>query len=51
MTDDSVQRIGMDMMELIDRILKKFREEYSMKPSISDITNLIAKRVNENDLF
>lgn len=43
--------IGIDMLELINRVRENFEKQYGFKPHIIDITNLIAKRVNENDLF
>ncbi len=43
--------VGLDMLSLIEKVKKKFNEEYSIKPSIIDVTNLIAKRVFENELF
>lgn len=43
--------IGIDMLELINRVKEKFAEEYGFKPNIIDVTNLIAKRVNEQNLF
>jgi|TARA_Y100000310_G_scaffold289130_1_gene315303 hypothetical protein len=43
--------IGLDMLELIDRVREKFKQEYNFKPSTLEITNLIAKRVNESNLF
>ena len=43
--------VGINMLELIDRVRKNFEEQYGFKPNIIDITNLIAKRVDENNLF
>ena len=43
--------VGLDMLSLIERVKKKFKDEYSFEPSIIDVTNLIAKRVFENELF
>lgn len=43
--------IGLDMVELIMRVRKKFKEEYGFEPQIVEVTNVIAKRVNDNDLF
>ena len=43
--------IGINMLELINRVRKNFEEQYGFKPNIIDITNLIAKRVDENNLF
>ena len=43
--------VGLDMLELIERIRKKFESEYGFKPPIVHITNLIARRVDENSLF
>ena len=43
--------IGLDMLELINRIKKKFKDEYGFEPSMVHITNLIAKRVDDNNLF
>ena len=43
--------IGIEMLELINRVKENFGKEYGFKPNIIDITNLIATRVNENDLF
>ena len=43
--------VGINMLELINRVRKNFEEQYGFKPNIIDITNLIAKRVDENNLF
>ncbi len=43
--------VGLDMVELIMRVRKKFKEEYGFEPQIVEVTNVIAKRVNDNDLF
>ncbi len=43
--------IGLDMVELIMRVRKKFKDEYGFEPQIVEVTNVIAKRVNDNDLF
>jgi len=43
--------IGEDMKELIERVAKLFEEEYNFKPDQIAITNLIAQRVKENNLF
>ena len=43
--------VGLDMLSLIEKVKKKFKEEYGFNPSIIDVTNLIAKRVFENELF
>lgn len=42
---------GIDMLELITRVKEKFEKEYNFTPSTREITNLIAQRVNENDIF
>ena len=43
--------IGIEMLDLINIVRKKFQEEYGFKPSIIDMTNLIARRVIDNKLF
>ena len=43
--------IGLDMVELIMRVKKKFKDEYGFEPQIVEVTNVIAKRVNDNNLF
>lgn len=43
--------IGLDMVELIMRVKKKFKDEYGFEPQIIEVTNVIAKRVNDNALF
>ena len=48
---NKVVGIGLDMLELIKRVRKNFKLEYGFEPSIVHITNLIAKRVNDNNLF
>ncbi len=46
-----VMAVGLDMLELIRRVRNNFKVEYGFKPSIVHITNLIAKRVDDNKLF
>ena len=48
---NKVVGIGLNMLELIQRVRKKFESEYGFKPSVVHITNLIAKRVDDNNLF
>ena len=43
--------VGKDMNDLILKIEEKFKEEYGFSPSIIHITNLIAMRVKEANLF
>jgi len=43
--------VGLDMVELIMRVREKFKKEYGFKPQIVEVTNVIAKRVNDNKLF
>lgn len=43
--------IGHDMVTLIKYVGEKFEKEYGFKPSIIDITDLIAKRAMKNSLF
>ena len=47
----AIKAIGNDMINLIEKIMEKFYGEYGFKPSIIDVTNLIAKRSIENNLF
>ncbi len=49
--NSKVMRVGLDMCELILRVKKKFKEEYGFEPNPVEITNIIAKRVNDNELF
>jgi len=49
--ENKTMLIGLDMVELIMRVQKKFKEEYGFKPKLIEVTNVIAKRVNDNDLF
>lgn len=42
---------GFDMIELIEFVKKKFKDEYNFEPDNIKITNLIAQRVKENKLF
>lgn len=43
--------VGNDMIELIEEVGKQFEDKYGFKPTIIDITNMIAKRVIQNKLF
>ena len=43
--------IGKELVDLITIVEDKFEEEYGFKPSIIDVTDLIARRVIENKLF
>lgn len=43
--------VGLDMVDLIKLVKKRFEEEYGFEPRITDVTNMIAKRVIENKLF
>lgn len=43
--------VGNDMIELIEAVGEKFKEEYGFAPQQIEITNIIAKRVVENKLF
>ena len=43
--------VGLDMLSLIEKVKEKFEKEYGFKPNIIDVTNLIAKRAFENELF
>lgn len=43
--------VGIDMLNLINHVKEKFKKEYGFDPSIIDVTNLIAKRAFENELF
>ena len=49
--NSKVMRIGLDMCELIIRVKKKFKDEYGFEPNPVEVTNIIAKRVNDNELF
>ncbi len=49
--DSNVMRIGLDMVELIMRVRKKFKDTYGFEPKTIEVSNIIAKRVNDNDLF
>ena len=49
--NSKVMRIGLDMCELIIRVKKKFKDEYGFEPQSIEVTNVIAKRVNDNELF
>ncbi len=49
--NSKLMRVGLDMCELILRIKKKFKEEYGFEPKSVEVTNVIAKRVNDNELF
>ncbi len=42
-----IKPIGEEMVNLIEEIQKKFRQKYDFCPSITDITNMIAKAVKE----
>ncbi len=46
-----IKAVGKDMAELIKIVEDKFIEQYGFSPSIIDVTNLIAKRVVEANLF
>ncbi|MHA1482092.1 MAG: hypothetical protein ACTSQA_01475 [Candidatus Heimdallarchaeaceae archaeon] len=43
--------VGMDLVKLIEQISTNFEEEYGFKPTKIKVTNLIAKRSWENNLF
>lgn len=49
--DYKQKHIGKDMIDLIEYVGESFEEQYGLKPTIIDITNLIARRVKENNLF
>ena len=49
--ENKTMLIGLDMVELIMRVQKNFEEEYDFKPKLIEVTNVIAKRVNDNNLF
>ncbi len=54
MTDEKNHKVipvGLDMLDLIKIVKEKFKEEYGFYPTIIDVTNLIAKRANDNKLF
>ena len=46
-----IKAVGKDLARLIDIVEEKFKKEYGFSPSIIDITNVIAKRVIEANLF
>lgn len=46
-----IKAVGKDMAKLIEIVEKKFKDEYGFSPSIIDVTNLIAKRVIEANMF
>jgi len=46
-----IMAVGLDMVDLIKLVKKRFEEEYGFEPRITDVTNMIAKRVIENKLF
>lgn len=46
-----LKAIGIEMDELIKKVEEKFKGEYGFSPSIIDITNLIARRALEGNLF
>ena len=43
--------VGIDMLSLINHVKEKFKKEYGFDPAIIDVTNLIAKRVFDANLF
>jgi len=43
--------VGNDMIDLINKIKGNFFKEYQFHPTSVDITNLIASRVKDNNLF
>lgn len=47
----SRKAIGKELVILIEKIKQKFYKEYHFYPSTVDITNMIAQRVNEHNLF
>ena len=48
---NKIMLVGLDMVELVMRVRNKFKEEYGFEPQIVEVTNVIAKRVNDNNLF
>ncbi len=43
--------MGKEMVALIDLVAKQFEEKYGLKPNNVEISNLIARRVIEHNLF
>ena len=46
-----IMPIGNEMVKLIEFVEDKFEKEYGLKPNRVEISNLIAKRVLESELF
>ena len=46
-----IKPIGSEMWELIKEVEKLFEKQYGFKPSITNLTNFIAKRIKENKIF
>ena len=43
--------VSNDMVALIEEIQHLFEEEYGFRPTILDVTRIIAQRVKKNKLF
>jgi len=46
-----IKPIGQEMWDLILHVEKLFEKQYGFKPTITNLTDFIAKRVKDNKIF